>query len=415
MGDVDATIARWLASPEGAVAVALARAAAVGRDDLAAASWLRAHAPTLGPSQAAAVLEQAELGRRAAERYGLPPDVLLLTRDGLEQATRPEVAGRRASSLAAAGARRVVDLTAGLGFDTRAFLAAGLEVVAVERDEATAALLAVNAPGASVLVADALDALPDLLAHLRPTDVVFVDPARRDPAGPRDRDTARARPERDPARWSPPWPTITAIDHPRIVAKVAPALEPPPTWQAQWTSWRRTVVEAQLVSWPLAPTARRAVVIDADGVTTCVDADPDSPWPPCLPADGPLPALVFEPDPATVRAGAVGRLAADHGLRGLAPDSGWLAGDDGRAQAATSAALRGFWVVDELTGTARDRRRALAARGVDRLVVKSRDVPVDPARLRRELGVAEGGAHVLVVTRRAGRTVSLLTTPVEPH
>ncbi len=409
---MDLTLARWLGTPGGAAALALAHDAAAGRDALSAAAWLRVQDPSLSPAQAAAVLEQAQLARLAADRYGLAPGSLLLSRDGLEQATRPELAALRAASFAAAGARRVLDLTAGLGFDARAFLAAGLSVVAVERDPVTAALLAANTPGADVVVADAADVLPALLAELGSADVVFVDPARRDPAAPRDRRTARARAERDPALWSPSWPTVVAIGHPRVAAKVAPGLEPPPGWQGQWTSWRRTVVEAQVASWPLAGADRRALVAGPDA-TVVIDADPLRPEPPPLSPGERLPALLVEPDPAVVRARAVGRLAGDHGLRGLDPGSSWLVGDDGDGARPPIPAARVFRLVTELAGTTRERRRALADLGIDRLVVKSRDARVDPAQVLRELAVAEGGDHVLVLTRRAGRTVSLLARPVE--
>ncbi len=407
---MDVRTARWLASPAAVPALATAREALVGRDDLAAAAWLRAQAPELTAEESAAALEQATLRQRAADRYGLDAahGGILLSRDGLEQATRPQVAARRAEAFAADGARRVVDLTAGLGFDVRAFLAAGLDVVAVERDPVTAALLAANAPSATVVVGDAADVLPTLLAELAPTDVVFADPARRSPDGPRERTTGRARPERDPARWSPPWPAIEAIAHPRVAAKVAPAFEPPPGWQGQWTSWDRTVVEAQVTSWALAPASRRAVVLGAQAEAV-VDAD-GAPLP-VLDASAPVGPVLFEPDPAVVRAGLVGVLAATLDLFGVDPQSTWLTGAALTGEATPSPALRGFRVVAEVTGSARQRRRQLAALGIDRLVVKSRDVRVDPAHVRRELGVAEGGEHVLVLTRRAGRTAAYLTQP----
>jgi hypothetical protein len=112
-----------------------------------------------------------------------------------------------------------------------------------------------------------------------------------------------------------------------------------------------------------------------------------------------------------VRARAVGVLAARLHLFGVDPQSTWLTGAALTGEAAPNPALRGFRVVAELTGSPRDRRRQLGALGIDRLVVKSRDVRVDPAHVRRELGVAEGGEHVLVLTRRAGRTAAYLTQP----
>ncbi len=404
-GDERAAIARWLTGPAAAASLEAARLAVEAHpaDPLAAGSVLRRQCPELDPAQAAAVLEQATLGRLARERYGIG-DGLLLTRDGLEQGTRPDVAARRARRFAQAGARRVLDLTAGLGFDTAAFLGAGLAVTAVERDPIVARYLAHNCPGATVVVGDATDpdVLHGLLAGLAPTDVVFADPARRDPSGPRDAASARSRPERDPERWSPPWSYLASLGHPRVAAKVAPGFSPPPGWEAEWVSVDRTVVECSLSSWALSGVARRAVVmtpppptvIDADPLLTCPRADAIGTW-------------VHEPDPAVTRAGAVAALAQQQGLAAVDAESSWLTGDS----PSSSPALRSHLVLAELAGSPKQQRRQLAGLGVTRLTVKSRDVAAEPREVLRSLGVTEGAERVLVMTRRDGRALSLLTQP----
>lgn len=397
--------ARWLVSPAGAEAVTAARLALddTPTDPLAAGSRLRRARPGLDPHHAAAALEQATLLRTARDRYGMVAD-LRLTRDGLEQGTRPDVSDRRARLLVHAGAHRVLDLTAGLGFDTGAFLAAGLAVTAVERDAAVARLLEHNCPAADVVVADATDpaVLGPLLAGLGPDDVVFVDPARRSLAGPRDTASARARPERDPSRWSPPWSFVAGIDHPRVAAKVAPGFEPGPGWQAEWVSVGRTVVECSLFSWALSGAQRRAVVMTPPPPTV-IAADPDRE---CARADV-VGSWLHEPDPAVVRAGAVSALAAQEGLVAVDRDSSWLTGE----QPSSSPALRSYLVLAELAGSARQQRRQLASHHVGRLTVKSRDVAVEPREVLRSLGVPEGPERVLVMTRRDGRVVSFLTQP----
>jgi hypothetical protein len=144
---VDLDIASWLASPSGAAAVAAAQAQwQTSADSLAAGSRLRRELPDLDSAQVAAALSQAELRALAAARYGITGSPLL-TREGLEQATRPEVADRRARLLAAAGITHVIDLTAGLGFDSAAFVRAGLTVTCIERSPEIATLLAANLPG----------------------------------------------------------------------------------------------------------------------------------------------------------------------------------------------------------------------------------------------------------------------------
>ncbi len=346
------------------------------------------------------------LRRLTAERYGLAADRLLLTRDGLEQATRPEVAARRARLLRAAGAVRVLDLTGGLGFDTRAMLAEGLDVIALEADATTAAFLAHNAPGATVVQADstAEGVLAGLLTSLGPQDVVFVDPARRDPEAGRDLASGRARPERDPARWSPPWPFVEALPHPRVAAKVAPSFRPPEGWRAEWVSVDRTVVECALYSWPAFDPATRAVLLTG-GTERIVAASGDG----RLPIAAAMGAWVHEPDPAVVRADALAGLVAQcPGLAAVDARSGWLTGD---ACAPPGPGLRSYRVVAEVSGSTKEQRRLLAAHGVRSLTVKSRDADVDPRTVLRSLGLPEGAGHVLVMTRRAGRALSLLVEP----
>ena len=400
-------IAQWLSSPLAREPLhhAVQTAAEHPGDPLAAAAALRRQCPDIEPPQAAAVLEQAHLRRLADERYGLTGD-LLLTRDGLEQATRPAVAARRAGILARGGARRVLDLTGGLGLDDIAFSDAGLTVTTIERDPVTAVLLAHNCPAARVIEADATEPklLATLLADLGPDDVVFVDPARRDPAGPRDALSGRARPERDPGKWSPPWPFVLDVPHGRIVAKVAPGFRPLADWHAEWTSVDRTLVECTVYSWAAFDAQRRAVLLTR-GLLTVLNAEPGAL--PLAIAARPA-AWLHEPDPAVVRAGAISALATlDSDITLFDADSSWLTGN----VPSSTPALRSFYLVEELVGSTRQQRRQLADRGVRRATVKSRDVDVQPRGVLRDLGLAEGPEHVLVLTRRAGRVVTLLAEP----
>ena len=106
---------------------------------------------------------------------------MFFTRAGLEQATRPEIAAHHAQRLAAAGAGRVFDLGCGIGSDARACGDAGLAVVAVDLDPATAAVARANlGPAATVVCADVETLRLDALG---PGDAVFCDPARRTDRG----------------------------------------------------------------------------------------------------------------------------------------------------------------------------------------------------------------------------------------
>ena len=71
---------------------------------------------------------------RLEARWGQSAAELLLTEDGISQATRPVVAQYRANFIARKFGTNahVLDLTCGLGFDAHEFARAGLRVTGVE-------------------------------------------------------------------------------------------------------------------------------------------------------------------------------------------------------------------------------------------------------------------------------------------
>lgn len=403
----------WLVSVAGLQARDRAREVwrEAGGDPLRASTALRTPAPQgsgedLTAEQAAEILLQAELSALATVRHGIADDHLLFTRDGLEAATRPVVADHRAALLRTSGATRVLDLTGGLGLDSAAFLRAGLRVTSVEWDEATATLLAHNCPTATVIHGDATD--PDLLAELLrdlgPNDVVFADPARRDPNAARDSRTARARPERDPERWSPPWSFVASIQHPRVAAKVSPSFPAPAPWCAEWVSVDRTVVECAVYSWPVIEPHHRAIVVSSQSLT----AVPGSYV--TLPESPALGRWLFEIDPAVVRAQATAAALSGSDAGRVGPESTWLTGDT----AVNHPAVRSFRVREVLEGNAKQIRRRLAHLGVERASVKCRDVAADPQQIRSSFGLAEGADPVIVATRRAGHPLMVLVDSPQP-
>jgi hypothetical protein len=167
-------------------------------------------------------------------------------------------------------------------------------------------------------------------------------------------------------------------------------------------------VECSLYSWPIAGSDRRAVVL-ADGLERVVTSPSGAP----IPTATAIGAWLHEPDPAVLRAGVVPGLIADlAGTASVDASSSWLTGD---LPPKFDAAVRSYRVVSEVTGSTKEQRRILAAHGVSSLTVKSRDVDVDPRKVLARLGIPEGSGHVLVLTRRAGRLLSLLTDPAVPR
>lgn len=392
----------WITSAEGRAAREAADRllTAFPKDPLLAGTALRRELPELTPDDAAMAIVQAQLGQIARERYGIAADDLLLTRDGLEQATRPEVAQRRAQFLVAQGARSIIDLTSGLGFDVRAFLAAGLGVTAVERDPLTAEYLRVNAPGAEVLEADATLIADSLLADLDADTVVFLDPARR--SGQRTMDGSRAQSERDPERWSPPWSFVTALAARgiRVCVKLAPGFDPalmPDGWSGLWTSSNREAVEAMLCTWTLDHPRTALAIGDptsefsGDG-SASLSTSAVGTW-------------LHEPDTCLVQARLLNDFCSVHApLRRIDEAISWLTSDE----EVEHPMLRSYRVLETLPNDTRALRKALLAQGIGELTIKCRGMKIDADALRRELRLEAGAAATIVITKVQGARSTLL-------
>lgn len=102
--------------------------------------------------EAAALLGQATLRRKARAKFGDAAARMLFTQAGLEQASREQVAALHARRFADAGCALVADLGCGIGTESLALQSAGVGVLAVEIDPFTAALAEHNltAAGSSV-------------------------------------------------------------------------------------------------------------------------------------------------------------------------------------------------------------------------------------------------------------------------
>jgi SAM-dependent methyltransferase len=390
MSAMDLDAFRWLLTEPGQRL--LARAAEVGDDPLEASAALRKLAT---PDQAAVTLTQATLRRRAEPKFGVLAARMYFTPDGLEQATRAVVAEHRAARLAAARTESVVDLGCGIGGDLLAFGSAGITAAGVDLDpvrvEVARANLAALEVGGAVMVADATT------LDLTPFTAAFADPARR---------SARGR-TFDVDDWTPPWSFVESLLRRDSCVKVAPGIPHdlvPDGVEAEWVSDHGDVKEAALWAGALATTHRRATVIGDGGLVTLTDEDlPDE-----LPdATGEVPAYLYEPDGAVIRAGLVEAVAAGVHGRLLDPHIAYVVADE----SFRTPFARSYRVVEELPHREKPLRAALRDRGIGRLTIKKRAVSVVPDELRKRLDLAGDAEGTIVLTRAAGRGVCLLVEP----
>jgi SAM-dependent methyltransferase len=289
----------WLQSPEGQ---ALIRASREYSDSLIAIPALRKQFSEIRPELISLAFGQAQMQLRLESRWGGSVADLLLTDDGISQATRPEVARYRAEFIAKKfGAKaHVLDLTCGLGFDSLEFARHGLRVTAVEIDPEIVEYARHNLSqfGIEVHCADASGfAIPN------DVDVIFVDPARRDPNAAKD---SKGNTKRifNPSQWSPSWEAINQIAkaHP-VIAKVAPGIDKAELsdWDARWVSSNGDLVECFLSS---AGTGIRSAVLIDSGKNLSIEIMGDS-----ATATAPLGDYLVVPDPALIRASALDAVA----------------------------------------------------------------------------------------------------------
>ena len=366
-------------------------------DPTRAAIAMRRH--TDDPDLAAAALGQAQLRREAVGKFTADDAARLwFTRDGLEQASRHQVADRRAHRLAAAGAGTVADLCCGLGTEAAALARAGLNVRAVDNDPPTAALARANLTAlghhdrATVRVGDART------VDLTGCDAAFADPGRR----------RNGRRVFDPERYSPPLSTLwqATATLPIRVCKIGPGIDHaviPVDAEAEWVSVDGSVVEAALWRGDLATVPRRASVLRAGRVSELTGTG-------TRPArTGPVGDLLYEPDGAVIRAGLVAELADRIGAHLGHPDIAYLYGDT----PVTTDLARCWRISDVMPFHVKQLRDLLRRRHIGRLTIRKRGADIEPDRLRRELKLKGDEETTLVVTRLDGRHVAILCDPVE--
>jgi len=289
----------WLLSPEGQ---ALIRSAREYSDSLTAIPTLRKQFSEMPPDLISLAFSQAQLQHRLEARWGTSAADLLLTDEGISQATRPEVARYRAEFIAKNfGAHaHVLDLTCGLGFDSLEFARCGLRVTGVEIDPEIVEYARHNLSSFDVEVHCA-DAAGFVIPN--DVDVVFVDPARRDPNAAKD---SKGNTKRifNPSQWSPSWEVINEIakTHP-VIAKVAPGIDKAELsgWDARWVSSNGDLVECFLSN--SGTGIRSAVLIDSknnSSIELLGDAET---------VTAQLGSYLVIPDPALIRASALDAVA----------------------------------------------------------------------------------------------------------
>lgn len=396
-----AGLQRLLAHPDGLTLVAKLPAIHSPADILSATSKLKSEG--YDAELIAAALTQQRLRAKAETKFGPFAADLLFTTEGLEQATRLDIAARHAQRFRDAGCTRVADLGCGIGTEAFALAGLGLDVVAVDADETHAALALLNLrtfPSVSVHHAR----IEDLdLAALR-VDGAFADPARRGSGERRF----------DPETWSPPLSSILALrdEVPNLSIKVAPGIayeHVPADVAVQWTSVAGSVVEAAIWCGVLVPEgpSRTALVLAADGTSATYRADISSPRAPSptVPV-AELGTYLHEVDGAILRAGALSAVADTLGAGLISERISYLTSD----APADLVGVTSFKVDAVLPAKTKTLAAELKKRDIGSLEILKRGTDIVPDVLRRQLKLRGERAATLIMTRIDGRHRAILAS-----
>jgi hypothetical protein len=367
------------------------------------------------PDLVAAALNQARLREKATAKFGEFARGMVFTSDGLEQATRLGVAAQHAQRFRAAGIHTVHDLGCGIGADAMAIAGLDLRVRAVDADEVTAAIAAVNLrhwPESTAEQGLAEEFAPPAGEGARGVGV-WLDPARRTP-GVADI-TGRTRRLFRLEEVSPSWETVQELARalPATGAKLGPGFPHaavPAGAEAQWTSVDGEVLECTVWFGPLVRTAGRTAAVLREGagpvLVTEQDGDTTAPTLTNLTDVG---AWLYEPDRAVLRAGLVPALTAATGGAELDAGVGYV----GSSRSVEVPYARRYAVVEAMPFNVKALRGWLRDHGIDRLTIKKRGVSVDADLLRRQLRLpAKGRSEAIVVlTRVRSNQVALVVKP----
>ncbi len=349
-----------------------------------------------------------ELAREAAQLHSLRErckgrigkDLLPYLRDpGSQQISAPAIAKQRAGRISAlTPGSHIWDSTCGLGMESVHLGLAGHRTISTDLCPTTLDFAVANLKHHD-LPAWAVRA--DATGSAVGASHVLVDPDRR-PKGVRTL---------DPQAWSPTLEATLEVlaRHQGGVAKLPPGMDIPVEWPTQhavhWVSLAGQLLECTLWTGDWAPEpGRTAILLTKDGNELEYRGTP-SEIPPCTPEQAKEVRFLADPDPSIVRAGLLGQLAEQQGLRPLAPRLGYLGGD----QAPDSPFLTGFRVLASGPLDRKKIRKMLAEFDIGPVQVRQRghDEPSD--LLERKLRGPGSQRGTLAVARMdRGRWVYLL-------
>jgi len=349
----------------------------------------------VSPEMTRVVLRQRRLRAQAKPKFGEFAARMFFTEDGLQQATRLDVAAHHAARFRALGTVTVGDLGCGIGGDALALAGLGINVVGVDRDESTAAIATYNLAPFDNATVEQGDAEGIDLARF---DALWFDPARR----------SNDKRLSNPADWSPSleWVFDVAMRIPSGI-KLSPAIGHdllPDGIEAQWVEDSGDTVECVVWTGALArPNIARSALILGDVTAELTAREPDSQV-----EVGDIGAYVYDPSGAVIRAQLLGSLARQLGAHTIATSIAYLSSD----VLVQTPFAQAFRVVDILPLDIRAITTYCRDARIGTLEIKKRGVDIDPATFRTKLKLKGSASATLILTRAGEGRVAIVAERV---
>ena len=349
----------------------------------------------VSPEMTRVVLRQRRLRAQAKPKFGEFAARMFFTEDGLQQATRLDVAAHHAARFRALGTVTVGDLGCGIGGDALALAGLGITVIAVDHDESTAAIATYNLAPFDNATVEQGDAEGIDLARF---DALWFDPARR----------SNDKRLSNPADWSPSleWVFDVAMRVPSGI-KLSPAIAHdllPDGIEAQWVEDSGDTVECVVWTGALArPNTARSALILGNVTAELTASEPDSQV-----EVGDIGAYVYDPSGAVIRAQLLGSLARQLGAHTIATSIAYLSSD----VLVPTPFAQSFRVIDFVPLDVRTITQYCREAGIGTLEIKKRGVDIDPATFRTKLKLKGSGSATLILTRAGEGRVAIVAERV---
>ena len=175
--------------------------------------------------------------------------------------------------------------------------------------------------------------------------------------------------------------------------------------EAQWVSWKGSVVEMVLWTGVLAREGiTRSALVLREGGGAEITGPADSPDAPV----GKLQEYLLEPDGAVIRARLIGDLARTHDAQMIDSTIAYMTSP----HPVSSPVVQCFRVRESVPYSTKNVHRLIAGAGLGTVEIKKRGIDVDPAALRTTLPLEGKATATLILTRVAGAKTAILADRV---